>query len=95
MLNTIADTNKLLKPFCKGEKDVFVDDFVNDFVNTKVNNKFKFNAMKLMKLLEKLLENEFNLHDTRTRTLMPPKPPCFDEVVIRFKFKLQRSKNEF
>ena len=38
--------NKLLKPFCKGEKDDFVDDFVNDlvndfengFVNTKVNN---------------------------------------------------------
>ena len=51
--------------------------------------------MKLMKLLEKLLENEFKLHDKRTRTLMPPKPPCFDEVVIRFKFKLQRSKNEF
>ena len=44
--------------------------------------------MKLMKLLEKLLENEFKLHDKRTRTLMPPKPPCFDEVVIRFKFKL-------
>ena len=37
-LNTIADTNKLLKPslalkpFRKGEND-----FVNDFVNTKVN----------------------------------------------------------
>ena len=30
-----------LQPFCKGEKDVFVDEFVNDFVNTKVNNSSK------------------------------------------------------
>ena len=42
--------------------------------------KFKFNAMKLMKLIE----NEFKLHDTRTQT--PPKQPHFDEIVIKFKF---------
>ena len=51
--------------------------------------------MKLMKFLEKLLENEFKLHDTRTR--MPPKPPCFDEIVIKFKFKTNVKKfvNDF
>ena len=43
-----------------------------------------------MKLI-KLIENEFKLHDTRTQT--PPKQPHFDEIVIKFKFKLIENKS--
>ena len=39
-----------LQPFCKGEKDVFVDDFVNDFVNTKVNNSKRLSPILNVKI---------------------------------------------